>query len=97
MAATTLIGLETVGCPQRPRLRKNCLTQTLDYHSPSSINHILKHEFFCLGRFSAQEKKVDLSFSEQLFRVVFSTFCGQNNEFKNFKNSVGSAIKSYTA
>jgi hypothetical protein len=32
----------------------------------------------------SKEKNVDLSFSEQLFRVVFSTFCGQNNEFKIF-------------
>ena len=26
----------------------------------------------------SEEKIVDLSFSEQLLRVVFSTFCGQN-------------------
>jgi hypothetical protein len=32
----------------------------------------------------SQEKKVDLSFSEQLLRVVFSTFCGQKKE-KKFK------------
>ena len=45
-----------------------------------SIGHILEHEFFCLGRLGSQgskEKKVDLRNSEQLFRVVFSTFCGQ--------------------
>ena len=42
-----------------------------------SISHILKHEFFCfgcLGRFGSQGnkgKKVDLSFSEQLFKGGF--------------------------
>ena len=42
-----------------------------------SISHILEHEFFCLGRLGcagSKGKKVDLSFSEQLLRVVFSTF-----------------------
>jgi hypothetical protein len=29
-------------------------------------------------------EKVDLSFSEQLLRVVFSTFCGQKKIFKFF-------------
>ena len=43
---------------------------------PSSIysgflSHILKHEFFCLGRLGSKEKKVDLSFSEHLLRLVF--------------------------
>ena len=45
-----------------------------------SIDHILEHEFFCLGRLGcpgSKEKKVDLSFSEELLRVFFSTFCGQ--------------------
>ena len=45
-----------------------------------SIGHILEHEFFCLDRLGSsgsKEKKVDLSYSEQLLRVVFSTFCGQ--------------------
>ena len=42
-----------------------------------SISHILEHEFFCLGRLGSKEKRVDLSFSEQLLRVVFSTFCRQ--------------------
>ena len=45
-----------------------------------SLSHILEHEFFCLGRLGSpgsKGKKVDLSFSEQLLRVVFSTFCGQ--------------------
>ena len=45
-----------------------------------SIGHILEHEFFCLGHLGSsgsKEKKVDLSYSEQLLRVVFSTFCGQ--------------------
>ena len=48
-----------------------------------SINHVLEHEFFYLGRLAvwaaqgSEEKKVDLSFSEQLLMVVFSTLCGQ--------------------
>jgi hypothetical protein len=40
----------------------------------------LEQEFFCLGGLGSQgskEKKVDLSFSERLLSVVFSTFCGQ--------------------
>jgi hypothetical protein len=41
----------------------------------------------------SKEKKVDLSFSEQLLRVVFSTFCGRK-KIKNFKNIVASALKS---
>ena len=32
-------------------------------------------------------KKVDLSFSEQLLRVVFSTFCGQKKIKKKKKHS----------
>jgi len=32
----------------------------------------------------SKEKKVDLSFSEQLLRVVFSTFCGQKKKLKHF-------------
>ena len=59
------------------------------YYHPSfiyswSIGHTLEHEFFCLGRLGSQgskEKKVDLRNSEQLLRVVFSTFCGQKNVF----------------
>ena len=44
-----------------------------------SLSHILEHEFFDrLGSQGSKEKKVDLSFSEQLLRVFFSTFCGQN-------------------
>ena len=46
----------------------------LKYIVPSFIYN-LEYEFFCKG---SKEKKVDLSFSEQLLRVVFSTFCGQN-------------------
>ena len=45
-----------------------------------SIGHILEHEFFCLGHLGcagSKGKKVDLRNSEQLFRVVFSTFGGQ--------------------
>ena len=60
-----------------------------------SIGHILEHEFFCLGRLGcagSKEKKVDLSFSEQLLRVGFSTFGGQNFFF--FENIVASALKS---
>ena len=61
------------------------LTYNLFTCSPSSIyswsiGHILEHEFFCLGHLGcagSKGKKVDLSFSEQLLRVVFSTFCGQ--------------------
>jgi hypothetical protein len=32
---------------------------------------------------AVRKKKVDLNFSEQLFRVGFSTFCGQN-KISNF-------------
>ena len=45
-----------------------------------SIGHILENEFFCLGHLGcagSKGKKVDLSLSAQLFRVVFSTYCGQ--------------------
>ena len=30
----------------------------------------------------SKEKKADLSFSEQLLRVVFATFCGQKKKLK---------------
>ena len=61
-----------------------------EYFAPSSmyswsISHILEHEFFCLGRLGSQGskgKKVDLRNSEQLLRVVFSTFGGQKFFFK---------------
>ena len=61
-------------------------------HSPSSIyswsiGHILEHEFFCLGHLGcagSKGKKVDLRNSEQLFRVVFSTFGGQKKNLKFF-------------
>ena len=36
---------------------------------------------------------MDLSFSEQLLRLVFSTFCGQRKKIK-FENIVVSALKS---
>ena len=45
-----------------------------------SIGHILEHEFFYLGHLGCagnEKNKVDLSFSEQMLRAVFSTFCGQ--------------------
>ena len=54
-----------------------------------SIGHILEHEFFCLGRLGShgkKEKKVDLRNSDQLLRVVFSTFGGQNKHFQKFQN-----------
>ena len=61
-----------------------------------SISHILEQEFFCLGRafrqLRAVRKKVDLSFSEQLLRVVFQTFGGQKVNF--FLKYVASALKS---
>ena len=47
-----------------------------------SIGHILEHEFFCLGHLGcagSKGKKVDLSFSEQLLRVVFSILCGEKD------------------
>ena len=57
-----------------------------------SIGHILEHEFFCLGRLGSsgrKEKKVDLSYSEQLLRVVFS-WAKKNLKFflptKSWKN-----------
>ena len=43
-----------------------------------SLNHILKHEFFCLGRFGISGYFF-LNIPDQLLRVVFSTFCGQKN------------------
>ena len=52
-----------------------------------SIGHILEHEFFCLGHLGcagSKGKKVDLRNSEQLFRVVFSTFGGQKKNLKFF-------------
>ena len=61
------------------------------HYDPSSIyicslSHILEHEFFrldCLGSQGSKEKKVDLSFSEQLLRMFFSTFCWQK-KLKSF-------------
>ena len=41
----------------------------------------------------SKEKTVDLRFSEQLLRVVFSTSCG-NFFFNSFKNIIASALKS---
>ena len=51
------------------------------------IGHILEHDFFCLGHLGcagSKGKKVDLRNSEQLLRVVFSTFWGQKKILKNF-------------
>ena len=66
-----------------------------------SVSHILKRELFCLGRFGSQGskgKKVDLSFSEQLFRVFFfQLFVDKTMNSKNFENTVGSAVHIYTA
>jgi len=43
-------------------------------------------------------KKVDLSFSEQLFWVFFfQLFVGKTMNSKIFENIVGSALNSYTA
>ena len=71
------------------RLFSKCSTCVYD-NIPSSIyswsiGHILEHEFFCLGHLGSQGskgKKVDLRNSEQLLRVVFSTFGGQNKHLK---------------
>ena len=57
-----------------------------------SIDHILEHEFFCLGCLGwagSKEKKVDLSFFGRLLRVFFSTFWGQKklNFFENIVES----------
>ena len=60
---------------------------------PSSIyswstSHILEHEFFCFGRLGNQNSrgtKVDFRFSEQLFKVVFFIFCGQNKCLIKFR------------
>ena len=63
-----------------------------------SIGHILEHEFFSLGRLGSsgsKEKKVDLSYSEQLLRVVLSTFCGQKKSKISFKDILVSALKNY--
>jgi hypothetical protein len=48
----------------------------------------------CLGSSGSKKKKVNLSYSEQLLRVVFSTFCGQIKK-KNFLNILATALKSY--
>jgi hypothetical protein len=56
----------------------------------------LEQEFFCLGRLGSQgskKKKVDLRNSEQLLKVVFSTFCGQKFLIFFFKNILASALK----
>ena len=61
-----------------------------------SIGHILEHEFFYLGHLGwagSKEKKVDLSFSEQLLRVVFSTFWGQKKLKKKFKKHFSNRIE----
>jgi hypothetical protein len=45
----------------------------------------LEHEFFSLGYLGcagSKGEKVDLSFSEQLLTVVFSTFWGQKKYLK---------------
>ena len=55
-----------------------------------SIGHILENEFFCLGRLGSsgsKEKKVDLSYSEQLLRVVFSTSILLSHLLCSFQNS----------
>ena len=49
-----------------------------------SICHILEHIFFCLGHLGcagSKEKKVDLSFSEQLLMVFFFNFLWAKNNF----------------
>ena len=57
-----------------------------------SISQILEHEFFFFGQLGSsgsKEKKVNLSFSEQLLRVVFSSFCGKKTQiFKKIYCSV---------
>ena len=63
-----------------------------------SIGHILEYEFFCLGHLGcagSKGKKVDLSFSEQLLRVVFSTFWGQKKIKNIYKNILATTLKSY--
>ena len=78
----------------------NSLLVNFIYFEPSSIyswsiGQNLEHEFFCLGHLGcagSKGKKVDLSFSEQLLRVVFSTFWGQKKNlnffFKHFSNRI---------
>ena len=59
-----------------------------------SVGQILQHEIFCLGRLGSsgsKEKKVDF---EQLLRVGFSTFLGQNKIQNFFKNILETASKS---
>ena len=51
-----------------------------------SIGHILERKFFCLGSQGSKVKKVNLRNSEQLLRVVFLTFGGQNKPFKIFQS-----------
>ena len=76
---------------ERNRLRKDP-----SFMYSWSISNILEHEFFSVGRLGSsgsKEKKVDLSFSEQLLRVVFSTFHGQK-KLIFFLDSVAYALKS---
>ena len=61
-----------------------------------SIGHILEHEFFCLGHLGcagSKGKKVDLRNSEQLLRVVFSTFWGQKKILKKFQKHFSNRIE----
>ena len=55
---------------------------TLEMHLFFSIQLVHRSHFgtgiFLFGPLSSKGKKVDLRNSEQLLRVVFSTFCGQN-------------------
>ena len=71
--------------------------QVYIYKNPSSIyswyiDHILEHEFFCLGRLGwpgSKAKKVDLSFSEQLLQVeVKKAFCYQNTPSSMYSWSI---------
>ena len=55
----------------------------------------MEQKFFCLGSQGSKKKRVDLRNSEQLLRVVFSTFCGQKKNLRIFKNILESALKSY--
>ena len=44
----------------------------------------MEHEFFCLGRLGSKEIKVDLSFSDQLLRVIFSNILWAKNFFLKY-------------
>ena len=67
-------------------------------YSWSIIGHILEHEFLCLGRLGSsgsKEKKVHLSYSEQLLRVFFFNFLWAKKNLNILATALKSCIKSF--